>query len=104
MAIRTEDPKIAEAIIVSAAVDMIQLERNGLAIPLVPAAHLTSRLLHPSLDEPDSEIGRVDRLSNEEDRAQWPSRDSRLGAASPPRLAYEMESIYARPLDTLVEP
>jgi hypothetical protein len=59
MAIRTDEPKIGQPIVVTHTVDVIQLEWDGTTVPSIQAAHLASRLFDSLLDEPSPKVIRL---------------------------------------------
>jgi hypothetical protein len=56
VAVRTQQANIAQPIVVSPAVDMVQLERHWPSVPSAEATDFASGLLEPCLDEPPLQV------------------------------------------------
>src|SRR6266511_3182270 len=58
MTIRANKAKVAQAIVVSSAVDVVEFEGNRLAIPGIPTAYLAPALLDASFEKPLLQLAR----------------------------------------------
>jgi hypothetical protein len=97
--VRTQNPQIAQLIIVSSSVDVIEFQRNRLPIPLAATADLAPTLLDSLFDESRPQRVGGDQFSSHEDFFEGPGRRNREGTASPPRHAREMRCIQVKPPD-----
>jgi hypothetical protein len=82
VAIRAEDPEIAQPVVVSPTIDVIQLQRDWLAVPDTAETDLTSLSLEPLLNQPLLESVRVEAPPDDKDLTQRASRHH--GSAYPP--------------------
>jgi hypothetical protein len=100
VAVRAQETEVPESIVVPTPVDVIELERYRLAVPLCQSTALTPRLLDSLTDEALLEpIGIDTTESDHEDLVQPALTGMRVALPAKPRLAEHVTRIQAELCD-----
>ncbi len=93
MAVGAEQSEVGQAIVLSTAVHVVQLERNRLSVPLMSSAPLTPRLLQALRDQTTPELGGLHESAENKDVLDWCRGDNGFGLPRPPSHASEVGSV-----------
>jgi hypothetical protein len=90
VAVRAEEPKVRELVVLPPTVHVFELERDRLPVPAVTVTPLAPGTLHPRLDEAPLQTARVRETTVDQDLLQGDSTDGRRRATAAPALPAEM--------------
>jgi hypothetical protein len=86
MAVRANDPEIAESIVVSPAIDVIELQRDEAPIPGATATDFAPERLQPLSEETSSQAIAGDETADDEDIPDRAGRNDRCCVPHSPSL------------------
>jgi hypothetical protein len=95
VAVRTQESKVAQPIVVAPAIDMVQLKRDPRAVPTVAATDLAPSPLDSSSDQPLLQFGSAAEAALDQNVLQRYGRNDRRPTTSSPALARKVRRINA---------